>query len=187
MTNRLASFIGAVVALSLAACAYTPPRDENSPFSVVPVGSKLILKQPIEIPPDALAVGLSSARDPLPGVPRYQRDTDCELELRTKVPKTRTLMPGTFEVIKMVKDTEYVSLEPVKVAQIGIGVGSPAGPGWEVHSVDLFLRSADYPDVYRVHCEYKETFREGDPIGVTVLRWAMGGDFDIQLADLPPK
>lgn len=184
------------------ACAYNPPKDVNSPYYKVPVGSKLILKHPIEIPYDVVAVGLASAGDPPAAVHPYQRDTGCELEMWSKKPVTRTLGPGVFDIIKVSDDVEYVQREPLRLAGVyfgigvgtgdvgvGVGVGSggfyDAGPGWEIHSATLYLRSTDYPDVYRVVCEYQDTVNEGMPLSITTIRWALGGDFDLQLAEPP--
>jgi hypothetical protein len=191
-----------ILVIALGACAYTPPKDVNSPYYKVPVGSTLILKHPIEIPADVVAVGLASAGDPPRAVHPYQRDTGCELEMWSKIPETRTLQPGIFEVIKVVQDIEYVQREPVRLAGVsfGIGVGigdggvgmsvgssgaGDPGPAWEIHSAVLYLRSRNYPDVYRVTCDYRDNVSEGMPLSITTIRWALGGDFDLQLPEAP--
>jgi hypothetical protein len=183
-----------ILLIALNACAYNPPKDVNSPYYKVPVGSRLILKHPIDIPADVVAVALASAGDPPKSVHPYQRDAGCEIEMWSKKPVTRTLQPGTFEVIKVVQDIEYVQREPIRLASVyfGIGVdiggwGGDAGPAWEIHSAVMYLRSKDYPDVYRVTCDYKDNVSEGKPLSITTIRWALGGDFELQLAEPAAK
>lgn len=171
----------AIQALLLCACA-SGPHPVDSPYSQIPVGSKLVLKRPLTVPADRVAVGLSSAGDPPAGVLPDQRDTSCELEMRRRAAAARTIGPDEFIVTKVRRDIEYVGLTPLQVAALGRLAYRQAGPGWEIHSVVLYLRSERQPDVYLVRCKYQDTIREGDPLGVTTVRWALGGDFDVELA-----
>lgn len=171
----------AVLATVVSACA-TGPLPDDSPYSQIPAGSKLILKRPLQIPADRLAVGLSSAGDPPAGVLPGQRDTSCELEMRRRETAARTIAPDEFVISKVRRGVDYVSLEPAKVAGLGGIAARVAGPAWEIHSVTLYLHSERHPDVLWVTCRYQDTIYEGDPLGVTTVRWALGGDFDLQLA-----
>jgi hypothetical protein len=88
--------------------------------------------------------------------------------------------PTEFNIIKVVKDEEYVSAGNVRTASL-FGYGT-SGPAWEIHSVVMYLRSDAYPYVYSMTCSYQDNINEGDPLSITLLRWAVGRVFDIELA-----
>jgi len=189
MTSRL---LLTTLLLALAACAYNPPKDANSPYYKVPVGSTLILMRPIEIPFNEVSVRLVNAGDPPKTIHPYHYDTTCELEMWSKKPVTRTVTPDVFSIIKVTDDVDYVQREPVKLAEVyfgigfGFGGGFSDGPGWEVHRASLYLRSKDNPDVFRVECEYQDTAGEGIPLSINTIRWALGGDFELRMAEPAP-
>lgn len=170
-----------VLMLLCSACAYTPPRDIDSPFFAVPVGSKLILNHPLEIAYELVAVGLSSAGDPPPEVPRYQRDAACELEVRTRLPRWRTIEPDEFIVTRVVREITYVGTGPLRLAGLEVA-GTGSGPGWEIHHTIMYVHSARQPDVLRVSCRYNETLGEGEHLTARTIGWALGGDFTLELA-----
>lgn len=104
----------------LSACQSWHDSSENSPFYPIPVGSRLILKQPLSIPADRASVYIQRGRI----VPYNGRDTyyaNCEFELYTLKPVERTVDPDEFTVSKV---AQYIRLnegyEPGQMyAQLG--------------------------------------------------------------------
>ena len=67
-------FITFATLLLLTACTHVPTDDENSPFSKVPIGSKLVLKHSITVPPNRHEAFLNHASNlpPSPVMSRIQ-------------------------------------------------------------------------------------------------------------------
>jgi hypothetical protein len=154
---------------------------EDSPYSKIPVGSKLVLKTPITVPAGKISVKLSKQGDPPATIDPDQYDTECRLVMWQRAKQTRVIEKGAFTITKVRKDEEYVSTG--HILPVGRFAGSgDGGPGWELHQVFLTLSSEQYPGVYQVECAYQDTFGEGIPLSVTLLRWAMSGEFDLIIA-----
>jgi hypothetical protein len=100
--------------------------------------------------------------------------------LYNRSPEQRVIEPTEFLIIKVVKDIEYVSAGNNVVASL-FG-HSTSGPAWEIHSVILYLKSDVYPYVYSMTCSYQDNISEGDPLSVTLIRWALGRVFELKLA-----
>lgn len=167
--------------LLLTACGSTPVIDEDSPYSEIPVGSILKLKHAISLSAKAFGLRLNKGGKPDASISRDEKATVCFLELRERLKSRLIIHPTKFQVTRTDRKEEYVLLGPVKVANDD--GGGADGPFVETYITLIYLRSQDYPNVRNIRCELRidyDGFRR--PASVTLIRWAIGGDFDIVVA-----
>jgi hypothetical protein len=172
-----------LVLISILVCpalAQAAKYGEDSPYAIIPVNSKLVLKQTITFEPDQISIKLRRVGDFPKAVNPYQKSTVCEFDLYNRLPEARVIEPTEFRIIKVVKDVEYVSAGNIETASL-FGY-STSGPAWEIHSVIMYLKSEAYPYVYSMTCSYQDNIGEGDPLSITLIRWAVGRVFELELA-----
>jgi hypothetical protein len=158
----------------LVSCNYVPPKDENSPYSEVPAGSILTLKREVVIPANRFVAYLDHATDLPDSLTDDEKETGCGLNMRRTHNQARTIKPSSFKVLQSKNDVEYTLRKPLQVAFGGVEM-----PNLERNSTTIFLQSEKYPEVLSVSCAFDSYFSKGYPLSVTVIRWALGGHFDI--------
>jgi hypothetical protein len=134
--------------LSLCACADLAPKDEDSPYYAVPIGSRLILHQDLTIPPDSARVYLQYGK-----VVKAPRSSDpfCRFEVNDVLPAAQTLKADEFVVRKTQRDRLNISSRsPVTAAALH---GFARDEGDAVTLVwYLWLESPRQPKVRRLIC-----------------------------------
>jgi hypothetical protein len=108
--------------LSLAvgsACSSLVVTDPASPFYVPPVGSRVVVKQPLTVPPGKTRVFLQYGQI----IPRSERDdyaVNCNFEINTLSDSPRTIEVGSYTVSRSLRRSDdIVSREPLRVAASG--------------------------------------------------------------------
>lgn len=150
----------AVAAALVAGCQSTAYQgNENSPFYVVPPGSRLSLTQPVVIPPDRASIYIQNGQV-MPNTEVQHYAPFCKLELYSLSPNARTVQPSELQITKTVQEEThgaYTSNEPLRYAQLGrfsvaqIG-GDGGAPPLQSFSTRMQLRSEKQPDVFRMTC-----------------------------------
>ena len=136
-------------AILTAACESQNVRDEDSQFLSVPQGSTLTMNREITIQPDQASVYLQN------GKLGAARDVDfykphCKFELFTISTGARVVKPDTFVVIRIVDQSEDVSVAwPIYA---GRGMAGD-GPTHLTFSTTMYLESKIQPDVLSLDCK----------------------------------
>ena len=132
----------------LSACANLILKDENSPYYPVPAGSKLILHQDLQIPPDSARVYLQYGQ--VVKAPSVS-DPYCRFEVNDVRPAAQTLRADEFVVRKTQMDTLYISMQgPLVLAAMQAMVSDGGGDVTLVWY--LWLDSPRQPNVRRLIC-----------------------------------
>lgn len=154
MNNPMQWILVLVTSLLLAACTPAAVRDPASPFYQVPVGSQIILHQPLEIRPGHTRVFIQRGE-----VTRF-KDLDqywphCNFEVRYLLQEPQQIVPDRFTVERVQQgQTEIVGRPHVQVAALNLLAFSRdgGGPPSVARYYDLWLSSEQQPDVMRLRC-----------------------------------
>lgn len=147
----------------LAACQTVSYQgDVNSPYYVVPAGSRLTLTKELRLEPDQLSVYIQYGRVlPFSQVRVYS--PFCKFELYDQSDVARTVMPDQMVVTKTFHyqtDGAFSRYVPrrrtqlastVLFAQMGSGQ-SPGGPPLYSYVTRMNLRSEKQPQIFRLSC-----------------------------------
>ena len=153
MKWRIGTLLIALLGGALAACQHAPTTDVHSPGFVVPVGSRVVLEQPVRIPPRAARVYIQGERTGGYGA-MNRFEPFCDLEFRDLAPEGRTIQPAIFTVTRVKRrwSDSDLTARPRQVAALGWMRDLP--PITMV--TEMWLDSPDYPRVMRLSC--RETF-----------------------------
>lgn len=161
--------------------------NENSPYYKVPVGSILILRQDIVIPPRLAGIYLQDGKiTPLAQVNQYY--PHCKFEVFKLKDTPQTIQADTFPINKVVQETTHsVSLDRLQLAAVSIGVGIHVGMDddhstLETYVTRLDLRSEKQPDVFRLSCGQWAYPPKGQHVTIREIRQALGKVFTLQRA-----
>ena len=148
--------------LLFSSCQSRGETDENSPYFVIPIGSRLVLHQSVTIPAFAAASYLQGGQWlPWPQVSRYH--PHCKFELRQPKDLPQIVMADEFVVIRTGEETETQE-------------------GLQIHARVLELHSERQPQVWRLSCAIWQTPATGRPVSGRELHQALGNIFTLELA-----
>jgi len=169
----------AISLVFLTACQSWHDSSENSPFYPIPVGSRLILKQPLSIPADRASVYIQRGQI----VPYNGRDTyyaNCKFELNTLKPVAQTVDPDEFTVSKV---TQYIRLNQLyEPGQMYAQISGKGDVSSKLYAWIIYLRSSRQPDVLRMTCgrwDYRGAARQ---LAIQEIRDTLGNLFTLQLS-----
>jgi len=156
MNYSYLKFVLLAVAILLTACQQSPVRFEDSPYTLLPTGTTLIQHQDITLPANAFDVtiqnGIIMSQDGLDW-----REANCLLETNNRAATSRTLKPGTYQVIRSKRHNEETML-PVSVASLQLVSG---GDSSKIIFLTLELKSEQNPFITRMTCtEWSEYFND---------------------------
>ncbi len=154
MNTPMKSILMLLMTFLLVSCVQQAIRDRSSPFYQVPVGSRLILNQPVEI-----KVG-HTRRFVQSGAVMDFSDLDqyrpsCSFEVRDLRQELQQILPDSFTVVKVQQgQTEIVGQPHLQVAGLGLLSFSHWGGGQPMVAryYDLWLASDQQPNVMRLRC-----------------------------------
>lgn len=166
--------------ISLASCAYQPPKDINSSYYAPPVGSKLQLHSALIIPANDTQVRIQDGK-----VIHSSWDLDfyypnCDFELYERAEVKREVTPDTFVISRVVRGFEDVLLHtPTVIASSSGGGGAPNVDYMTI--MDLY--SPRQPDVFRLTCQHWEDPSDSYHLSIKQIRKTLGDLFTLTLAD----
>jgi hypothetical protein len=163
--------------LLLAACQTTGPLDENSPFHVLPSGSRLVLKQELTIPANSAHVTLQGGRV-VSDNDVNQYHPNCRLEVHDVRDTPQTVTADEFVVRRARQDAQVA-------ARAGL---MPAGLNNSSNSVSFYifrtildLRSERQPQVRWLTCQQWDHPARGRHVTISEIRAALGVIMTAQL------
>lgn len=144
-----------LVLLFIAACQGPQVRDQNSPYYIPPVGSKLALNQTITIPAHTASVFIQGGRVAPDRAfnPVNQYYTNCKFEVRDVKDVPQTVLPDEFTVERVRQIQTTVALAFPLLADAG-GGAEDGGPAMQRWGIEFYLNSAKQPDVLRLTCQH---------------------------------
>jgi hypothetical protein len=152
--------------LLFSSCHGRDESDENSPFFVIPAGSRLVLHQAVAVPAFTAGVFLQGgAWMPWNQISRYH--PYCKLELRQPLDSVQTVAPDEFVITRTREELETQE-------------------GLEIRARVLELSSGRQPHVRRLSCAIWQAPAGGQPVSGRELRQALGGIFTLELPGRAP-
>ncbi len=164
--------------LLLGACQTTGPLDENSPFHVLPAGSRLTLKQELTIPAHSAGVKLQGGRV-VSDKDVNQYHPHCRLEVQDVRDTTQTVMADEFVVRRARQESQMVAIPGFKKA----GLRKSGTMSDYVFLTILDLRSERQPQVRWLTCQQWADPVLGQHVTIREMRTALG---EIMALQLPP-
>lgn len=177
------------IAAVLSGCAsYT--GDENSPYYVVPAGSRLVLQHEIKIPANQLAVFIQNGRV-IPNNEVQHYYPYCKFELNSQGGATaRTVQPDEMVVTKTSQqqikgEAALAAPRPIMVAARGRGLRASTmdndGKSTQIYSTRMNLRSEKQPDIFRLSCAVWDESGIGRYVSIADIRRTLAGVFTLTL------
>lgn len=170
----------ALLALALlAGCAHTP---DGAPLAS---HGRLVLNQPLAIPPDAATVRLQYGRVVAFNAVQ-EHDPFCVFELDTVADKEQAVRPGRFDITRVGRSIETFAGMPVmpffRLVRVGLG-DSDGGPSHIYYKTTFRLRDDAQP-VRALTCMSNQ-MAPGIPImrhlTLAEIRQALGGIMTLEL------
>lgn len=170
----------------LAACGTTAEYGPDSPYHRYPEGTRLILNQVLEIPPESASVRLQYGRVvPRNGV--QEHDPHCIFEIQTVRQIAQRIEPDVFQVIRVQRSVWMSSLMPagpVYALHVGLG-GQGSGPALIFYQTEFRLRSERQPVVRALTCQSNQNaagiFPNMRHLTVPEIRQALGTLLSLEL------
>lgn len=162
-----------VVLVLLSACATSARYEgrEDSPFYLIPAGSRVTLNRDIAIAADQLAVYIQGGQLlPRPQLNSYR--PYCKFELRELSPAPRTVTPDEFTVTRVRQNIFYSHAAFQRLASV-----DDNGTSVAVYTTIMELRSARQPEVLRLLCEQWNVPPDSHHVSIAEMRRALGGYF----------
>jgi hypothetical protein len=173
-------------------CSSLVVTDPASPFYVPPVGSQVVVKQRLTVPPGMTRVFLQHGKV----IPRNARDdyaVNCNFDINTLSDSPRYIEEGTYTVIRSLRRSDdIVRRHAVNLAALKLSAGMMLwrGDGTPVlfEEVVLTLTSTPPSDVRELAC--RGAMAEPTEIQLPTLaemRQALGDYADIQVPGPTPE
>jgi hypothetical protein len=164
----------------LAGCV-SHPYDEHSEFSRIPAGSSLTLNQSIHIAANSLSIYMQDGSiKPYSAIDKYY--PHCKFELYTLSDQARTVQPDTFNIVRVMDETDLSSSRATMFASLRTADGSSdGGPSIVTFTTSMYLKSKTQSDVYRMACMHWDLINESRYLGIAEMRKAMGNVFTLKV------
>ena len=168
--------------LLLSACQTTGPLDENSPFHVLPSGSRLVLKQDLTIPARSAHVTLQGGRV-MSDNDVNQYHPNCRLEVQDVRDTTQTVTADEFVVRRVRQEAQTAERTGLlKTSSHGLRISNES-PSFYIFRTILDLRSERQPQVRWMSCQQWSHPALGQHVTIREIRQTLG---EIFILSLPP-
>ncbi|MGO9443818.1 MAG: hypothetical protein ACLPXB_03465 [Thiobacillaceae bacterium] len=171
----------------LTGCGTTGRYGMDSPYYEYPNGVRLILNQPLEIPPDAATVRLQYGKVVAPnGV--QEEDPYCIVELSTVADEPQRVQSGAFSVTRVRYSISTIARGeslPTGLVQVSMASNS-SGPSNYYYKTEFFLHSDAQPNMLRMTCQSNQNYTPLKRyLTVGEIRQALGNIFTLKLPSNP--
>lgn len=162
--------------LLLIACQTKGPLDENSPYHVLPSGSRLILKQELTIPAHSAGVWLQGGRV-MSSKDIDQYHPNCRLEVNEVRETTQKVTADEFVVRRASQNTETAARTGLMKAGLRVG----GAVRFNVFRTTLDLHSVRQPQVRWLTCQQWSDAALGQHVTIREMRVTLGEIITLQL------
>ena len=173
-----------LIFLVMTGCSHTARQSDDlaNPYQSPPVGSTIVLKEPLTIPPSRTRLFLQQGSAMLLGdFDRYK--PNCNFEVRSLTDLRQTISPDAFIVTKVQRMmTEVVRVHGAKPLPMPAGLDDQGTP-MITRGVHLWLGSEKQPDVMRLTCRGAfDDMWAAQPPSIQEIRQALGDLAELVLA-----
>jgi hypothetical protein len=166
--------------LLLTACQSTGPLNENSPFHILPAGSRLLLKQEITIPARSAGVMLQGGRV-VSDKDVNQYHPHCRLEVNDVRDTTQSVAADEFVVRRARQEDHQVMGSGFMKAGLHNMRKASATPTYHVFRTILDLESPRQPQVRWLTCQQWSEPAIGVHVTIREMRQTLGEIIQLQL------
>ena len=173
----LRHYISVGIAIFLSACQtdttyYASPED--NPANLPAAGTKLILHQSLNIPPDQAGIYLQYGKiTEFNQIQRYS--AHCRFEVYKLSNDPQLIQPDSFTIQKISRQESSVESKPLRnVARYDGGVA------YLYYTTVFYLHSPIQPNVYRLTCGHWLLANEGRYLSLTEIRNSLGDIITLQ-------
>lgn len=176
----------ACLALSLAACQSNAHLPITSPYFEVPVGSRLVLNQALEIAPTSATIRLQFGKI----VSRFDTqdfEPVCVFESNIVSQTVQRIEPDTFDIIRVRRGSSTLAAQaPVRAGLISVSARLMGdGGGRQYYKTEFFLHSKKQPQILAMTCQHAResgaTLAELRPLTVAEIQQALGSYFTLRV------
>jgi hypothetical protein len=158
--------------------------NENSPYYLVPVGSRLTLHRALTIPGDQVAVFLQDGRLISSGGVRTLYP-HCKFEVRRIATSARSVRPDEFIVTRVTQELVHsVDAGTLRYASAlrtrGVSTDGD-GPSLQAFATYLYLASDRQPDVFRLGCGQWGYMPRDRHVTIAEIRRTLGDVFTLRV------
>jgi hypothetical protein len=173
--------IGVVTLLLLVAGCQLAAINENidSPFYPPPVGSKLILKKDITIPPDNAGVMLQGGQV-MNKHSINQYYPNCRFEVNAVLPTSQEVKADEFQITHVTTNQQEVSIQRDGLLKAGL-IMTAGGREYLNYSTVMKLSSVNQPQVRTLTCQQWGDPAFGKQVSIVQMRTALGEYFALEL------
>lgn len=161
--------------------------NENSPFYVVPAGTRVSLNRELPIAPDRLAVFVQNGQVVTTSEMRHY-EPFCRFELWTLSSAARTILPDEMIVVSagqhVFDGAMYAEAARIHLASLSVTVadqGSAGGPPLQSYLTRMKLRSEKQPDISALTCSMWGYLPEVRHVTIAEIRQTLGGVATLRL------
>ncbi|MDX1251765.1 MAG: hypothetical protein IDH49_05870 [Gammaproteobacteria bacterium] len=168
----------------LSACASLAPQDENLSFYPVPAGSRIILHQDLQVPPDSVRAYMQHGQVVKAPSPF---DPYCQFEVNDVLPVAQTIKADEFVVRKTQMGEQHIaSRSPFMKAGMGVSFGARSGSRDVLLVWYLWLDSPRQPNVRRLICggKFDAPYRARRP-SINEIRAQLGSIATLNVVQKP--
>lgn len=173
--------------LLLAACQTTAYQgNENSPFYLVPVGSRLLLNRAVTVPANDAGIYIQNGEVARSFWGVKSHYPYCALDMRKRLETPQTVQPDEFTITRVSQETVYsvrgdhmrlARLPFVHVADTDQGDGAT----FQIYATLMTLRSERQPDVLRLTCAQWQYPPLQQHVTINEMRKTLGDLFTLRL------
>lgn len=188
---RLGWFIAWACLAALTGCETSSYQgDENSPYYVVPNGTRIALNQSLTIPPETASTYIQYGKT-MGDVEVRHYYPFCKFELYHRSEAERTVAPDSMVVTK-VESTESQD-KSVSTGRIRLASATPDMPNlggvdpiW-LFTTRIYLRADKDPDIYRLTCARLGYYGRDTFVTIAELRRTLAPLFTLTTPNLSSK
>lgn len=177
-----------LLVLALTGCQTTAEFPVTSPYFQIPIGSRLVLNQAIEIPPNAATVRLQFGKI----VSRFHTqefEPVCVFESKIVGKTAQLIAPDSFEIIRVRQDSSAISAQAAPSSGLikAFWRSDDGGGSRQYYKTEMSLRSTKQPQILFMTCQ--QAWEPGGsldlrPLTVAEIRQALGDYFSLRLAGI---
>lgn len=160
--------------------------NENSPYYLVPAGSRVILSRELTIPAHQLSVYIQDGQvTTFSRINAYQ--PHCKFELHALSDSPRTVQKDEFIVVRSVQEIQHTVKAGLLYARAPLarrtaGGTDDGGPSVQAWATRLDLRSERQPQVSRLSCGHWDYPPAAQHLSIAEMRRALGEVFALRIA-----
>jgi hypothetical protein len=147
----------------------------------VPVGSKAMLNQDLQVPAHKARVYIQGGRAiAFSELNQYYPHCIVEMSVPKNIPQVISV--DIFDIYKVVRSVDMTAgAGGVVFAALALN-GGDDGPSPQFYGTEMFLKSKTQPDVVKLTCGHMEDPTIAEYLTVTEIKNALGGVFTLELA-----